>query len=186
MIRKRFAWCSNGEETLWFNGEVKTKIKIWCDREYLKQLRLISSWAILFIFQDISIFRVNFCRIPAGRSRGGFTGTESADSRWLGDVKIAVQHYLNHRKFPEAELHRISPRSPDLNSIENVLNLLKKHLQEQAIQLRIERETFDCEEFSTMLPIVGLIYNTHHNTPCIFSKYINKYFIKKKVYMWML
>ena len=33
----------------------------------------------------------------------------------------------------ECELHRIPPRSPDINPIENVFHLVKKMLQKEAI-----------------------------------------------------
>ena len=42
----------------------------------------------------------------------------------------------------EAELHRIPPRSLDLNPIENVFHLLKNHLVREALTMKIESETF--------------------------------------------
>ena len=47
----------------------------------------------------------------------------------------------------EAELHRIPARSPDLNPIENIFHLIKKKLAKQALNLQIEKESF--EEFKT-------------------------------------
>ena len=84
----------------------------------------------MFILQDISIFRVEF---PLNDRGSEFSCTESADSEWRGDVKVAAQPYLNKREFPEAELNRISPRSPALIPLENVFNLLKRHSKQQAI-----------------------------------------------------
>lgn len=43
----------------------------------------------------------------------------------------------------EADLHFIPPRSPDLNPIENVFHLLKRRLQHQTIELKIEKESFE-------------------------------------------
>ena len=45
----------------------------------------------------------------------------------------------------EAEIHTIPPRSPDLNPIENLFHTVKKKLQDEAIELCIERESI--EEF---------------------------------------
>ena len=42
----------------------------------------------------------------------------------------------------EAELHDIPPRSPDLNIIENILQLLRRFLDEEAISQNITSETF--------------------------------------------
>lgn len=42
----------------------------------------------------------------------------------------------------EAELHRIPPRSPDLNPIENVFHLIKKRLADEALSVKIEKESF--------------------------------------------
>ena len=47
----------------------------------------------------------------------------------------------------EAELHSIPARSPDLNPIENIFHLIKKKLAKQALNLQIEKESF--EEFKT-------------------------------------
>jgi len=43
----------------------------------------------------------------------------------------------------EAKLHRIPPRSPDLNPVENVFHLIKKRLEQEALELSITKETFD-------------------------------------------
>jgi predicted DNA-binding protein YlxM (UPF0122 family) len=43
----------------------------------------------------------------------------------------------------EAELHRIPPRSPDLNPIENTFHLIKKKLADEALKLKIEKESFE-------------------------------------------
>ena len=43
----------------------------------------------------------------------------------------------------ECELHRIPPRSPDINPIENVFHLVKKMLQKEAIDQNITKESFD-------------------------------------------
>ena len=43
----------------------------------------------------------------------------------------------------ECELHRIPPRSPDLNPIENIFHLVKNSLKKEAISLNIAHETFD-------------------------------------------
>ena len=73
----------------------------------------------MFIFGDISIFRANFpVQFPLNDRGSEFSCTESVDSEWRGDVKVAAQPYLNEREFPEAELNRISPRSPALNPLE--------------------------------------------------------------------
>ena len=45
-----------------------------------------------------------------------------------------------------AELLEIPPRSPDLNPIENVFNNVKSKLVKEALQGKIEKESFD--EFS--------------------------------------
>ena len=39
----------------------------------------------------------------------------------------------------EAELHRIPPRSPDLNPIENTFHFIKKKLADEALKLKIEK-----------------------------------------------
>ena len=43
----------------------------------------------------------------------------------------------------ECDLHRIPPRSPDLNPIENVFHLVKKKLEREAIHCNITKESFD-------------------------------------------
>lgn len=43
----------------------------------------------------------------------------------------------------ESELHEIPPRSPDLNPIENVFNLVKKTLEKEAIERNIAKESFN-------------------------------------------
>jgi transposase len=43
----------------------------------------------------------------------------------------------------EAQLHNIPPRSPGLNPIENVFHLLKKRLRQQALDMRIDKESFE-------------------------------------------
>ena len=43
----------------------------------------------------------------------------------------------------EAELHCIPPRSPDLNPIENTFHLIKKKLADEALKLKIEKESFE-------------------------------------------
>ena len=43
----------------------------------------------------------------------------------------------------ECDLHEILPRSPDLNPIENVFNLVKKTLEKQAIERNITKESFN-------------------------------------------
>ena len=43
----------------------------------------------------------------------------------------------------ECELHRIAPRSPNINPIENVFHLVKKMLQKEAIDQNITKESFD-------------------------------------------
>ena len=47
----------------------------------------------------------------------------------------------------EAELHKIPPRSPDLNPIENIFHVVKSMLRREAIARNIVSETF--EEFQT-------------------------------------
>ena len=47
----------------------------------------------------------------------------------------------------EADLHRIPARSPDLNPIENIFHIIKKKLAEEALNLHIEKESY--EEFTT-------------------------------------
>lgn len=42
----------------------------------------------------------------------------------------------------ESELHRIPPRSPDLNPIENIFNIVKKTLRDEAVTLNITKENF--------------------------------------------
>ena len=67
------------------------------------------------------------------------------------------------------ELKRISPRSPDLNPIENFFNVVKRKLRENAINKSITKETF--EEFairvkSTLLQIsIDYINNTIGSMP---------------------
>ena len=43
----------------------------------------------------------------------------------------------------ECELHRIPPRSPDINPIENIFHLVKKMLQKEAIEHNITKESFN-------------------------------------------
>ena len=40
-------------------------------------------------------------------------------------------------------IQRIPPRSPDLNPIENVFNVVKKQLKDEALEKNIENETKD-------------------------------------------
>ena len=47
----------------------------------------------------------------------------------------------------ETELHCIPARSPDLNPIEHIFHLIKKKLAKHALNLQIEKESFD--EFKT-------------------------------------
>ncbi|CAB3981544.1 Hypothetical predicted protein [Paramuricea clavata] len=49
----------------------------------------------------------------------------------------------------EAEFHRIPARSPDLNPIENLFHLVKKSLENEAIENNITYETF--QDFSTQV-----------------------------------
>lgn len=41
-----------------------------------------------------------------------------------------------------AELHQIPPRIPCVNPIENIFNIVRRNLEEEAIRLHIERESF--------------------------------------------
>ena len=43
----------------------------------------------------------------------------------------------------EGSIHQIPPRSPDLNSIENIFHLVKRYLDQEAICRNIIRESFD-------------------------------------------
>jgi len=43
----------------------------------------------------------------------------------------------------EAKLHKIPPRSPDLNQIENILHVLRHLLDDEAESCNITHETFD-------------------------------------------
>ena len=43
----------------------------------------------------------------------------------------------------EGSFHEISPRSPDLNPIENIFHLVKHYLDQEAISRNIMRESFD-------------------------------------------
>lgn len=43
----------------------------------------------------------------------------------------------------EAKLHKIPPRSPDLNPIENIFHVLRKLLDDEAMSCNITHETFD-------------------------------------------
>ena len=40
----------------------------------------------------------------------------------------------------ECNLHRIPPRCPDLNSIENIFHIVKKQLEDEALNLHITNE----------------------------------------------
>ena len=51
----------------------------------------------------------------------------------------------------ECELHRIPPRSPDINPIENVFHLVKKMLQKEAIDQNITKESFDAFKTRVLL-----------------------------------
>jgi hypothetical protein len=42
----------------------------------------------------------------------------------------------------ECQLHKIPARSPDLNPIENFFHILKKSLENEAIEQQITKETF--------------------------------------------
>ena len=42
----------------------------------------------------------------------------------------------------ECNLHRIPPRSPDLNPIENIFHIVKKQLEDEALNLHITNELF--------------------------------------------
>ena len=43
----------------------------------------------------------------------------------------------------EAEHHKIPPRSPDLNPIENIFHVVKQSLAEEAVSCQIRKETFE-------------------------------------------
>ena len=53
-------------------------------------------------------------------------------------MKVTVEH--------SAQMAAMKARSPDLNPIENLFNTAKRKLRRQALDEKIERETF--EEFS--------------------------------------
>jgi len=50
-----------------------------------------------------------------------------------------------------AEFHQIPPRSPSLNPIENIFISVRKMLEQEAIRLKIEHETF--KDFKTRMMI---------------------------------
>ena len=54
---------------------------------------------------------------------------------------------MNALQETESELLRIPARSPDLNPIENIFNVVKDTLEKEAIERNITKETF--EEFKT-------------------------------------
>ena len=60
----------------------------------------------------------------------------------------------------EAEFHYIPARSPDLNPIENIFHLIKKRLKDKALNLHIEKESFEqlktcvlrcCDDIDTLI-----------------------------------
>ena len=60
----------------------------------------------------------------------------------------------------EAELHKIPPRSPDFNIIENIFHLLRHVLEEEAISRNITFETFT--QFRQSIEGIGEIPIRHY------------------------
>ena len=59
----------------------------------------------------------------------------------------------------EAKLHKIPPRSPDLNQIENIFHVLRNLLDDEAKSCNITHETVDCRLYhqdSTQLSLTRL------------------------------
>lgn len=88
---------------------------------------------------------------------------KGADRLWIqdGDPSQNSAKAKAAMERVNCKLIKIPARSPDLNPIENIFNLVSEKLRKQALQLRIKRETFD--EFQervvttiTSLPLVTI------------------------------
>lgn len=84
----------------------------------------------------------NSCFTKAGPKRNG-------KRLFLMDNDPSQTSKASHRAMEqvEAELHKIPPRSPDLNPIENIFHVVKNFLDDEAISFNIRKETF--EDFKT-------------------------------------
>ena len=78
------------------------------------------------------------CFVRAGREKRLFV-MDNDPSQVLNAAKLVSKtSMLSSTKF-----HQIHPRSPCLNSIENIFHIVRKMLEQEAIRLQIEHETFN-------------------------------------------
>ena len=81
---------------------------------------------------------LNLCIAKAGPKNNG-NRIIVMDNDPCQNSKVAV----NALEKIECKLHKIPARSPDLNPIENVFHIVKKTLNEEALNSKIIRESFD-------------------------------------------
>ena len=77
------------------------------------------------------------------------------------------------------ELLKIPPRSPDLNPIENIFKLVSDALREQAIKLRITKETYEEFKLRVISTIKSMPIETINNTIASMPNRLSQ-IIKKK------
>ena len=79
------------------------------------------------------------CFVRAGREKRRLFVMDNDPSQVLKAAKLVSKtSMLSSTKF-----HQIHPRSPCLNSIENIFHIVRKMLEQEAIRLQIEHETFN-------------------------------------------
>lgn len=79
------------------------------------------------------------CFVRAGREKRLLFVMDNDPSQVLNAAKLVSKtSMLSSTKF-----HQIHPRSPCLNSIENIFHIVRKMLEQEAIRLQIEHETFN-------------------------------------------
>ena len=79
------------------------------------------------------------CFVRAGREKRCLFVMDNDPSQVLNAAKLVSKtSMLSSTKF-----HQIHPRSPCLNSIENIFHIVRKMLEQEAIRLQIEHETFN-------------------------------------------
>jgi len=76
------------------------------------------------------------CFVRASRKKCRLFVMDNDPSQVSSAAKLAF-------KDIRAEFHQIPPRSPCINPIENIFHIVRKMLEQEAICLQIEHETFD-------------------------------------------
>ena len=79
------------------------------------------------------------CFVRAGREKRRLFVMDNDPSQVLNAAKLVSKtSMLSSTKF-----HQIHPWSPCLNAIENIFHIVRKMLEQEAIRLQIEHETFN-------------------------------------------